>query len=104
MLRWTWLAVFGIALSAGIGLYATSESVAQEKGKGKAGKEKRAMTFEVYKDKSEEFRWRLKAANGNIMATCGQGYKDKADCMSAIKSIQAGAANAKVDESSLATN
>ena len=30
--------------------------------------------FEIYKDKAGEFRFRLKAANGQIIAT-GEGYK-----------------------------
>ena len=37
------------------------------------------LKFEVYKDKGGEFRWRLKAANGAILATPGQGYKALAD-------------------------
>ena len=65
-----------------------SQSLAQEKG----------MTFEMYKDRKEEFRWRLKAANGNIMATSSEGYKSKEDCKKAIDSIKAGAATAKVDD------
>jgi uncharacterized protein YegP (UPF0339 family) len=46
-------------------------------------------TFEVYKDAKDEYRWRLKAANGKVIATPGEGYKEKADCLDAIKSIQA---------------
>jgi uncharacterized protein YegP (UPF0339 family) len=43
--------------------------------------------FEVYKDKAGEFRFRLKAANGqNIMAS--EGYSAKASCMNGIKSVQ----------------
>ena len=43
--------------------------------------------FEVYKDKAGEFRFRLKAANGqNIIAS--EGYKAKASCMNGIESVQ----------------
>jgi uncharacterized protein YegP (UPF0339 family) len=73
------------------GLSGPPQSVAQDKDKG--------MTFEIYKDRKEEFRWRLKAANGNVMATSGEGYKAKADCQKAIESIKAGAATAKVEDS-----
>jgi uncharacterized protein YegP (UPF0339 family) len=38
------------------------------------------MTFEVYTDKSDEFRWRLKDGDDKTVATSGQGYKAKADC------------------------
>ena len=43
--------------------------------------------FEVYKDKAGEFRFRLKAANGqNILAS--EGYVEKASCMNGIESVQ----------------
>ena len=38
------------------------------------------MTFETYPDAKSEYRWRLKDADGNIVATSGQGYSKKADC------------------------
>src|SRR5262245_59193549 len=66
-------------------------SEAQEKGK-------RGLTFEVYRDAKKEFRWRLKAANGQTIGTSGQGYVAKADCMNAIDRIKEGAATAKVEE------
>ncbi len=54
------------------------------------------MTFEVYKDAKGEFRWRLKASNGQIVATGGQGYSAKADCKHAIESIMKNAATATI--------
>jgi uncharacterized protein len=36
-----------------------------------------AAKFELFKDKSGDFRFHLKAANGEIIAS-GQGYKTKA--------------------------
>ena len=43
--------------------------------------------FEVYKDKAGEFRFRLKAANGqNILGS--EGYKAKASCMNGIESVR----------------
>ena len=38
------------------------------------------MTFEIYTDKSDEFRWRLKDGDDKILGTSGQGYVKKADC------------------------
>lgn len=35
------------------------------------------MTFEIYQDKKGEWRWRLKAANYQIIADSGEGYKQK---------------------------
>lgn len=48
--------------------------------------------FEVYKDKAGEFRFRLKAANGqNILAS--EGYSAKASCMNGIASVQKNSQN-----------
>lgn len=43
--------------------------------------------FEIYKDKAGEFRFRLKAANGQIIAT-GEEYKELKFCKNAIASIK----------------
>ena len=57
--------------------------------------------FEIYKDKAGEYRWRLKAVNGTVIAT-SQGYKAKADCKHGIEIIMKGAAMAKVEDDSAA--
>ncbi|MBP3710617.1 MAG: DUF1508 domain-containing protein [Treponema sp.] len=51
--------------------------------------------FEVYKDKRGEFRFRLKATNGQIIAV-GEGYKAMTNCMNGIKSIKTGAPSAQI--------
>ena len=51
--------------------------------------------FEVYTDKAGEYRFRLKASNGEIIAT-GEGYKAKAGCMNGIESIRKNAVDAAV--------
>ena len=43
--------------------------------------------FEVYADRKGEFRFRLKAANGQIIAT-GEGYKAKKSCLNGIASVR----------------
>ena len=53
--------------------------------------------FEVYKDKKGEFRFRLKAKNGEIIAT-GEGYASKSGCMNGIESIRKNAPEAVVEE------
>lgn len=53
--------------------------------------------FEVYKDKSGEFRFRLKAKNGQIVAT-GEGYKALKSCLSGIESIKKNAPDASVEK------
>ena len=48
--------------------------------------------FEVYKDKAGEFRFRLKAANGqNILGS--EGYSKKASCMNGIESVKKNSQN-----------
>jgi len=39
------------------------------------------MKIEIYKDKKKEWRWRLKAKNGRIVAVCGEGYRNKQHCV-----------------------
>ena len=51
--------------------------------------------FEIYKDKAGEFRFRLKAANGQIIAT-GEGYKELKSCKNGIASIKKNAPAAKI--------
>ncbi len=38
------------------------------------------MKYEIYQDKRGEWRWRLKAANGRILAVSSEGYTYKLDC------------------------
>ena len=51
--------------------------------------------FEVYNDKAGEFRFRLKAKNGQIIAT-SEGYKAKAGCLNGIESVKKNAPDAEV--------
>ena len=51
--------------------------------------------FQVYVDKSGEYRFRLKATNGEIIAT-SEGYKAKASCLNGIESIKKNAPEAEV--------
>ena len=53
--------------------------------------------FEVYEDKAGEFRFRLKATNGQIIAV-SEGYKAKASCMNGIESVKTNAPEAPVVE------
>ncbi len=54
-----------------------------------------AGKFEVYQDKAGKYRFRLKAANGQVIAV-GQDYESKASCLKGIDSIKANAADADV--------
>ena len=56
-----------------------------------------AAKFEIYQDKKGEYRFRLKAGNGEIIAT-GEGYKQKASCLNGIESIKKNATDAPIVE------
>ena len=52
--------------------------------------------FEIYTDKAGEFRFRLKATNGQIIAT-SEGYKAMKSCKNGIASVQKNAPDAKTE-------
>lgn len=53
--------------------------------------------FEVYTDKAGEYRFRLKARNGEIIGT-GEGYKKKDSCLNGIESVRKNAPDAKIED------
>ena len=57
-----------------------------------------AARFELYADAKGEYRWRLKASNGQTIATGGEGYATKANAKAGIKSVQRNAPEAEIFE------
>ena len=53
--------------------------------------------FEMYEDKAGEFRFRLKATNGEIIGT-SEGYAAKTSCKNGIASVQKNASEAEIAE------
>lgn len=53
-------------------------------------------TFEVYEDNAGEWRWRLVATNGNIIADSGEGYVSKQGAKRGIRSVKTAAPDAQV--------
>ena len=51
--------------------------------------------FEVYTDKAGEFRFRLKATNGQIIAV-GEGYKQLSGCLNGVESVKTNAPDAEI--------
>jgi uncharacterized protein len=49
------------------------------------------MHYFVYKDLAGEWRWRLKAVNGRIIADSGEGYRNYADCIHGINLVASSA-------------
>ena len=53
--------------------------------------------FEIYTDKAGEFRFRLKARNGEIILS-SEGYSAKASCENGIESVRKNAPEAEIVE------
>ncbi len=51
--------------------------------------------FEVYQDKAGEFRFRLKARNGEIILA-SEGYQEKKSCLNGIESVKKNAPDAEI--------
>src|SRR3954469_9687420 len=62
------------------------------------GDKKAKATFEVYKDKAGEFRWRLRAQNTKVLATSSEGYSEQRRCLSGVESRKREVADARVVE------
>ncbi len=56
-----------------------------------------AGKFEVYEDKAGKFRFRLKAGNGEVVAT-GEAYETKAAAKNGCEAVQRAADGATVVE------
>lgn len=58
------------------------------------------MKFFIYKDSSSNYRWRLKAANGDIVADSAEGYSSKQSCQNGIDLVKS-AWNAPVEDTTV---
>jgi len=54
--------------------------------------------FELYRDPKGDYRWRLKASNGQTIANGGEGYSSKTSAKEGIASVQKNAADAEIVE------
>jgi uncharacterized protein YegP (UPF0339 family) len=62
-------------------------------------KEVNAVTkFQLYKDRKGEYRWRLRARNGEIIADSNESYSSKASFKHGIDLVREQAANAEVED------
>lgn len=53
--------------------------------------------YELFQDKAGQYRFRLKAANGRVIAV-SEGYATKAGCLNGIESVQKNAPEAEITE------
>ena len=92
---WMLTAIAASSFAAG---YAVSLPRATALAAPEGGTAKSDATFEVYKDRAGEYRWRLRTKNQQVIATSGEGYKEKQSCMAGIESVKRNAADAEVQE------
>ena len=52
-------------------------------------KEPAVGTFQLYRDKKGEYRWRLRSRNSKIIADSGEGYAHKHACEHGIELLRA---------------
>lgn len=60
------------------------------------GKKTSCPKFEIYEDRSGQFRFRLRARNGQIVAI-SEGYSAKASCLSGIESVRKNALDGMIE-------
>ena len=53
--------------------------------------------FEIYKDAAGEYRFRLRAPNGEIIAI-SEGYKSKDGCKNGVESVKENAPKATIQD------
>lgn len=56
------------------------------------------MKFQLYRDSAGQYRWRLVAANGRVIADSGESYYNKTDCLAAIQLVKQWAPTAPVED------
>ena len=55
------------------------------------------MRFELYRDAKGEWRWRLRARNGEVIADSAEGYVRREDCEHGIALVRQ-SAEARIDD------
>jgi uncharacterized protein YegP (UPF0339 family) len=58
------------------------------------------IRFQVYRNDKGEYRWRVFADNNRIIATSGEGYRNRKDCVHGIQLLKNEAAIAQIEDAS----
>jgi uncharacterized protein YegP (UPF0339 family) len=53
--------------------------------------------YYLYKDNRSEWRWQYVSSNGRVIAVSSEGYKNRLDCLNAIRIMQ-GSYNSPIRE------
>ena len=54
--------------------------------------------FQIYQDRGGQFRWRLKAPNGLVIADSGESYVTRSNAKRAAESVRARIAQALIED------
>ena len=54
------------------------------------------LKFHIYKDSSGNYRWRLKARNGQTVASSGESFSSKSAARTAAENVKANAGSATI--------
>lgn len=65
---------------------------------GPTGARESLARFEVFRDRADEWRWRLLHRNGNVIATGGEGYARKHGAENGLRSVMRNAEGARVED------
>ncbi|AGB36262.1 amphi-Trp domain-containing protein [Natronococcus occultus] len=57
----------------------------------------RRSRFEIYRDRADEWRWRLVHWNGNIIADSGEGYASRSNAERAVRGVVRNASDARIE-------
>ena len=61
-----------------------------------ASQQESKAAFEMYEDNAEEWRWRLRHRNGNVIADGGEGYSSRQKAMQGLQSVKRNSLGAAV--------
>ena len=54
--------------------------------------------FQIFQDRSGEYRWRLRANNNEIIADSAEGYVAKRDCEHGLELVKTLAPSAEIED------
>lgn len=57
-----------------------------------------AATFEIFRDSSDHYRWRLKSGPAQVIATSGEGHVQRAGARSGIEVLKRDVAGAGIKD------
>lgn len=52
--------------------------------------------FEIYADSGSKYRWRLKASNGQTVASSGESFDSRSNARRAAENVKANAGSAEI--------